>query len=150
MRRRLILVGILATALAACGGSSSSASPSASGSGSSSTSPSADASTSADPAATNQPSVAPSASTAVPGSTATAACDGVTLRKTPSSSGSKVKVITSGTAVHFVATVTGTAYTAGACGNSGNTWLKIDKVGGKSAQSAYGVKYVYAAQGFFQ
>jgi len=59
-------------------------------------------------------------------------------------------VITSGTAVHFVATVTGTAYTAGACGNSGNTWLKIDKVGGKSAQSAYGVKYVYAAQGFFQ
>jgi hypothetical protein len=49
-----------------------------------------------------------------------------------------------------VATVTGTAYTAGSCGTSGDTWLKIDAVAGKTAKSAYGVDFVYAAEGFFQ
>ena len=95
-------------------------------------------------------SVEPSASTVVSGSSATAICDGITLRKTPASSGAKVKVINSGTAVHVVATVNGTAYSVGSCGTSGSTWYKIDKVGGKTAKAAYGVQYVYAASGFFQ
>jgi hypothetical protein len=80
----------------------------------------------------------------------TAVCDGITLRKKAASTGTKVKVIGSGTAVHVVGTVNGTAYTANSCGTSGSNWLKIDKVGGKSVQSTYGVKYVYAAAGFFQ
>ena len=82
--------------------------------------------------------------------TSTAVCDGITLRKTPSGSGARVKVINSGTAVHVAATIKGTAYTAGSCGTSGSSWLKIDKVAGKTVKSAYGVKYVYAAAGFFQ
>ena len=152
MHRRLILVGVLAMALAGCGGSSGSPSPSASGSGSGSTSarPSVGASSSTSPTATSQPSDAPSASTAVSGSSATAICDGITLRKAPGSTGAKVKVINSGTSVHVVATVNGTAYSASSCGNGGSTWLKIDKVGGKTAKAAYGVQYVYAASGFFQ
>jgi len=152
MHRRLILVGVLAMALAGCGGSSTSPSPSASGSGSASSSPSAGASSSSRPVASTEPgaSVEPSASTVVSGSSATAICDGITLRKTPASSGAKVKVINSGTAVHVVATVNGTAYSVGSCGTSGSTWFKIDKVGGKTAKAAYGVQYVYAASGFFQ
>jgi hypothetical protein len=150
MHRRLILVGVLAIALVGCGGSSSSASPSASGAGSSAASPSTSASRSAGPAASTGASVEPSASAAASGSTATAVCDGITLRKQPAASGAKVKVINSGTAVHVVATVSGTAYTAGSCGNSGSDWFKIDKVGGKTAKAAYGVQYVYAAAGFFQ
>ncbi len=148
MRRRLILVGVLAMTLAACGGSSSSTSPSASDAGSSS--PSAGASGSAQPPASNQPSDTPAASLPAATSTATAICDGISLRKQASSAGARVKVVNSGTAVHVVATVNGTAYTAGSCGASGNTWLKIDKVAGKTAQAAFGVKYVYAAAGFFQ
>lgn len=77
-------------------------------------------------------------------------CDNVSLRKAASSSAARVRVIPSGTSVHVVATVTGTAYTAGACGSSGSDWLKIDQVGGKSAKSLYGVSFVYAAAGFFQ
>jgi 3D (Asp-Asp-Asp) domain-containing protein len=77
-------------------------------------------------------------------------CDSVSLRKSASSSAARLKVIPSGTSVHVVATVTGTAYTAGSCGTSGSDWLKIDKVGGKTAKTLYGVSYVYAAAGFFQ
>ncbi|MFN8631506.1 MAG: hypothetical protein U0838_14670 [Chloroflexota bacterium] len=148
MHRRLILVGILAMALAACGGSSGSASPSASDTGSAS--PSAEASSSAGPISSASPSEEASASLPASGSTATAICDGISLRKKASSSGTKVKTIGSGTEVHVAATVTGTAYSAGSCGTSGNTWLKIDKVGGKSVKTTYGVSYVYAAAGFFE
>ena len=77
-------------------------------------------------------------------------CDGISLRKLPKATGARVKSINTGTVVHVAARVTGTAYTAGACGNSGDTWLKIDKVGGKTAKAAFGVSYVYAAAGFFQ
>ncbi len=79
-----------------------------------------------------------------------AICDGISLRKSPTSTSAAVSKINSGTAVHVVATVTGTAYTAGSCGVSGSDWLKIDKVAGKGVKAKYGVPYVYAAAGFFQ
>jgi hypothetical protein len=148
MRRRLILVGVLALALAACGDSSATQSPSASDIGSSA--PSADSSSSAAPISSLTPTEVPVTAPPASGSTLTAICDGISLRKSASTSSSRLKTINSGTAVHVVATVNGTAYSAGSCGASGRSWLKIDKVGGKSAKSAYGVTYVYAAAGFFQ
>ncbi|HEY5630140.1 MAG TPA: hypothetical protein VIR16_11570 [Candidatus Limnocylindrales bacterium] len=153
MRRRMILVGVLAMALAACGGSSGSPSPSASGadsSAASSGSPAASPGTSGAPAASETTNASPTAAPPAGTSTSTAACDGISLRKSPSSTAARVKTIGSGTLVHVVATVTGTAYTAGACGTSGSDWLKIDKVGSKTTKSLYGMNYVYAAAGFFQ
>ncbi len=147
MRRRLILVGVLAVALAGCGGSST---PSPSASGLESSAPSTGASSSAAPLASALPTPAPTSATPVAGADATAVCDGISLRKLPKATGARVKSINTGTVVHVAARVTGTAYTAGACGNSGDTWLKIDKVGGKTAKAAFGVSYVYAAAGFFQ
>ncbi|MHB8961073.1 MAG: SH3 domain-containing protein [Candidatus Limnocylindrales bacterium] len=147
MRRRMVLVGVLAMALAACGGSSGSPSPSASDAGSSAAASGSPSTLPASPTASEvaSPSAAPPAA-----GTSTAVCDGISLRKSPSSTAAKVRAINSGTSVHVVATVSGTAYTAGACGTSGSEWLKIDKVGGKTAKSLYGVTYVYAAAGFFQ
>jgi hypothetical protein len=149
MRRRLILVGVLAMVLASCGDSSATPSPSTSAAESSM--PSADAGSSSTPSESQAPGEAtPAASAATSGSTSTAICDAISLRKSPSSSSTRLKTINSGTAVHVVAEVSGTAYSAGSCGTSGSTWLKIDKVGGKSVKSAYGVSYVYAAAGFFE
>ena len=150
MRRRMILVGVLAMALAACGGSSGSPSPSASGAGSSSAaSGSPSSNPGASPTASDGANEA-SPSAAAPAGTSTAVCDGISLRKSPSSTAAKVRAINSGTSVHVAATVSGTPYTANACGTSGSEWLKIDKVGGKTVKSLYGVNYVYAAAGFFQ
>lgn len=152
MRRRLILVGVLAVALAACGGSTPTPSPSASAgsSASASGSPSTPSGQSSGPTASESTNASPSAPAPAAGSTSTAACAGISLRKTPASSGARVKTISSGTTVHVVATVTGGTYTAGACGTSGSDWLKIDKVGSKTVKALYGVTYVYAAAGFFQ
>jgi hypothetical protein len=148
MLRRLILVGVVAVALAGCGGSS--ASPSTSDTGAASAAPSSDSTSSSAPGGSEAASAAPTASDGAAASTSTAMCDGVSLRKQPKTTGAKVATVNSGTAVHVVATVSGTAYTAGACGTAGDTWLKIDRVAGKTAKSAYGVPYVYAAAGFFQ
>jgi hypothetical protein len=149
MHRRLLLVGVLAMSLAACGGSSGSPSPSASGSHAPSAAP--QASTSAAPQeSAASPTDSASASQDASGSAMTAICDGISLRKKPASSGARVKVIGSGTAVHVVGTVDGTAYKAGTCGTAGSSWIKIDEVGGKSVKSSYGVPFVYAAAGFFQ
>jgi hypothetical protein len=148
MRRRLILVGVLVVTLAACG--SSSGSPSASAADTASAAPSGEPAGSASPGASPSGSAEASAALPAAGSTITASCDGVTLRKAPSSSAARVKVINSGTAVHVAATVTGTPYTAGTCGKAGTTWLKIDKVAGKSVKATYGVSFVYGAAGFFE
>jgi hypothetical protein len=151
MRRRLILIGVLATALAGCGGSSATPPPSASSGASASAASSAASSASIEPGASSTAATTPAADTSPPDtSTYTAICDGISLRKAASSSAARLKTISSGTAVHVVATVQGTAYTAGSCGTSGSTWLKIDKVAGRTAKAAYGVTYVYAAAGFFQ
>ncbi len=146
MQSRLILAGILALTLAACGGSSATPSPSAS-----SESPAAPSLVvSSAPPESLQPSMAPSSTAPASESTLTAICDGVSIRKSSTTSSSRLGSVNSGTAVHVVATETGQSYTAGACGVSGDGWLKIDRVGGKTAKSVYGVAYVYAAAGFFQ
>jgi hypothetical protein len=146
MHRRLILAGILALTLGACGGSSATPSPTISSEVS--LAPSV-APVSAPPESL-QPSLAPASEAPVAGSTSTAICDGISIRKSSTTSSTRLGSINSGTAVHIVATETGQSYTAGACGTSGDTWLKIDRVGGKDAKSVYGVTDVYAAAGFFQ
>lgn len=129
-------------ALAACGGASATPSPSSL----ENVSPPVVEATA--PVQSEVPSSAPTEPAGA--YTATAICDAIGLRKTPSTSGARLKVINSGTAVHVVAAVDGTAYKAGACGTSGSGWLEIDKVGGASVQDLYGVSLVYAAAGFFQ
>ncbi|OGO58739.1 MAG: hypothetical protein A2V85_15130 [Chloroflexi bacterium RBG_16_72_14] len=140
MPRRVIVVGLLALGLAACGGSAPTASPS----------PATPAPTAA-PAATPSPppTAAPSASTGA-ATTRIAVCDAVSLRKTPSTTGELVARAYLGTKVRITEAVTGDAYTAGACGESGDAWLKIDRVGGKSVQALYGVPFVYSAAGFYR
>ena len=44
-----------------------------------------------------------------------------------------------GTKVRVVETVTGDPYEAGSCGPSGDEWLKIDRINGKSIKALYGV-----------
>lgn len=138
MLRRILVGGLLAVGVAACGGASPTASPEASS-----------------PA----PSVAPAITlapepTAPPpdatGATVKAACDAVSLRKSPSTTAELVGRVYIGTKVRVVETVTGDAYTVGACGTSGDTWHKIDKIGGKTVQSLYGVPFVFSAAGFFK
>lgn len=147
MRRRLVLIGVLAIALAACGDSSASPSPSSPDQGS--VAPSSDAGASGLPESA-PPTEMPTESEAFPGSTAVAICGGISVRKQPSTSGARLGTIASGVEVRVVETVDGTPYTAGACGLSGSTWLKVDRVAGKSAKAAYGAQYVYVAAGFFQ
>ena len=44
----------------------------------------------------------------------------------------------------------GDSYKAGACGTAGRRWIKIDQVDGTSVKDKYGVKFAYAAAGFFR
>jgi GH25 family lysozyme M1 (1,4-beta-N-acetylmuramidase) len=80
----------------------------------------------------------------------TASCD-ANLRATPTSGGTVLAVIATGTLVVSGQTVTGDPWSA-TCGTtvSGTTWLAITSVGGKSASSLYGVSPVYAASGLFK
>ncbi len=55
-----------------------------------------------------------------------------------------------GTKVRVVETVPGDAYEAGSCGTAGDTWLKVDRVGGKSIKTVYGVPFGFVAAGFFE
>lgn len=149
---RRLAVGSVAAALivlvvAGCGGSE--ASPSASAGTTASAAPAATnapAATDA-PAVTDQPTEAP----ATPGTvTMTAICAAVGVRQEPSTDGKLVVRASKGTKVRVVETVTGDPYTAGGCGASGDDWLKIDRINGKSVQTLYGVPFGYAAGGFFQ
>ena len=82
--------------------------------------------------------------------TAVAKCGGVALRKEPAKDGEVIVRAKSGTKVRVVETVTGDAYQGGTCGTSGDTWLKVDRIGGKSIKAQYGVPYGYVAAGFFE
>ncbi len=133
------LVGVVA----ACGGSA--ASP---------TTPPTEAPTEAtvptgSAAATEAPSDAATPTTAAR-TTASAKCGGVALRKDPSTDGEVIVRAKAGTKVRVVETVPGDAYEAGSCGTAGDTWLKVDRVGGKSIKTLYGVPFGYVAAGFFK
>lgn len=143
MLRRLLVVGFIAAAIAACGsgGSSPSTAPSSSDTASAMTS--------------TTPSIAPSVAASVMPSAAavgtrTVACDLVGVRKQPTTKGAVEGRIHAGSIVRVVDTVPGDVYSAGACGTGGTEWLKIDEVDGKTAKSVYGVDFVYAAAGYFR
>jgi len=148
--RRLITTGITASLLlvllTGCG--SSSASPSAS----SSVAPGATAAVTEAPIVPTSP--APTASESVnsapPSAVRVAACPGVGVRKGPGSTEALVVRLAAGAKVRVVESVTGQAYTAGTCGTSGDQWLKIDRINGKSIKTKYGVPFGYVAAGFFQ
>ena len=80
-----------------------------------------------------------------------AACDGVNLRSTASTSGTKKASISAGTKVTVIGTVSGGSWSTTCAGNavSGTSWYKINQVNGKSVSSLYGVSAVYGAKGLF-
>ena len=82
--------------------------------------------------------------------TAAALCGGVALRKDPKTDGEVLVRAKAGTKVRVVEVVKGDAYEAGSCGVSGDSWLKVDRIGGKSIKVQYGVPFGYVAAGFFQ
>ncbi len=146
MMRRMTVASfaatLIVTILAGCGGSEASPSPSA-------------AAASEAPATVAPATMAPA--TEAPASAATdgtmnlvAACGAVGVRKGPATTDAVLVRLPKGAKVRVVETVTGDPYTAGACGASGDDWLKIDRVNGKSVKSLYGVSFGYAAGGFFQ
>ena len=75
----------------------------------------------------------------------------VRLRSTASTSGGSAGTIDENTLVTSSGTVTGSSWQAD-CGStvSGNSWLKLTAVGGRSVSSLYGVNVVYAARGLFR
>ena len=143
MLRRVLVISLAVLIVAACGGSTPTASPSSSAAPSSSVAPAG--------TPTSVPTAAPSAapSSALP-TNLTAACSAIGLRKTPSTTGALAARIPLGATIHAVEIVAGDAYTVTACGSSGSTWYKIDEVNGKTTQSLYGVPFVYSASGMYR
>ena len=137
MLRRVLVVCILALGLMGCGGSSPTDAPVT-------TPPSAEP--------TLTPTLAPSegSSTSDVAGTQTAVCDAIGVRKSPSTDGILVARVYKGATVHVVGVVTGDPYTVGACGSSGDTWLKIDEINGKTIDSLYGIELGYTAAGLYQ
>jgi hypothetical protein len=144
--RRMAVSGVTAAMLlvllAACGGSEAS------------TSPSSEVATEA-PIESTAPAVeelsAAPEETAIPETVPmTASCGGIGVRKGPTKTDDLLVRVNKGTKVRVVETVTGDPYEAGSCGTSGDDWLKIDRIGGKSVKALYGVPYGYAAGGFFE
>jgi uncharacterized protein YgiM (DUF1202 family) len=96
--------------------------------------------------ATPEPEATPAAAT---GTTFYAACGGVAVREGPAADEGLVVRISKGTKVRVVETVSGASYDAGTCGESGDQWLKITRIAGKSVMKQYDLQVVYAAAGFF-
>jgi GH25 family lysozyme M1 (1,4-beta-N-acetylmuramidase) len=73
------------------------------------------------------------------------------VRTSPWLSARTIKIIASGASVTSTGTVTGGSYRAD-CGGwvSGNTWLKITAINGKSTSSLFGRSVVYAAAKLFK
>jgi uncharacterized protein YgiM (DUF1202 family) len=137
-----VTAAMLLVLLAACGGSE--ASPSAS----------AEAATEVPIESSvpevEEPSAEPEASVAPETVRMVAACAGVGVRKGPTKADDVLVRVNKGTKVRVVETVTGDPYEAGSCGTSGDDWIKIDRIGGKSVKALYGVPFGYAAGGFFE
>jgi GH25 family lysozyme M1 (1,4-beta-N-acetylmuramidase) len=80
-----------------------------------------------------------------------AACDGVNLRTSATTTATRKATINFGASVSVVATVTGGSWST-TCGDravSGTGWYRISAVNGKSTAALYGVTYVYGATGLF-
>jgi hypothetical protein len=128
--------------IAGCGGSSVTPSPSAS-------EPATEVPVSTD-APSSSPSQGAGGPSAAPHTTATAQCAGIAIRKAAKADGDVLVRVKAGAKVRVVEVVVGDAYTAGSCGMSGDSWLKVDRLGGKSIKTLYGVPFGYVAAGFFQ
>lgn len=139
MLRRLLATAFAAAVIAGCGSGSPTASPAVSPAVTPPAAPTA-ASTEAPP---SEPGV-------IAPTTMSAACTAVGVRKLPSSTGTLIVRLAAGTRVRVVEVVPGDPYEAGRCGTGGDTWLKIDQVGGKDVETVYGVAVAYAAAGFFE
>lgn len=140
MLRRVLVGGLLAVSVAACGGSSPTPSPEP-------VTPAPTVAPVATPA--TEPSSEPAESAALR-TTAVAACGAVGLRKGAATTTTLVGRVGIGTKVRIAETVVGETYEAGPCGTGGDAWHKIDRVGGKSVKSLYGVQFVYSAAGFYE
>jgi len=138
----IVASAFLAAVIAGCGGSAATTSPVAS-------EPATEV-----PVPTDVPSAAPSGDaaspSAAPHTTATALCAGVAIRKQAKTDGDVIVRVKSGAKVRVVEVIVGDAYTAGSCGMSGDSWLKVDRIGGKSIKTLYGVPFGYVAAGFFR
>jgi hypothetical protein len=146
LRRKLAGTAALALALvmvAGCGSSDATPSPSAE-------EPASSAPAATQAPATEAPSATPGAPSPAGNQKLLAICAGVAIRKGPTTGDDLLVRVTKLTKVRVVATVPGDSYEAGACGTSGSDWLQIDRINGKSVKKLYGVKYGYAAAGFFQ
>jgi hypothetical protein len=137
-----VATALLLVSVAACGGSSASPSVEASVAPSEAPVPT--------DAPSAVPSGAPASPTPAPRTTATALCGGIAMRKQPKADADVLVRTKAGQKVRIVEVVMGDAYTAGSCGMSGNSWLKVDRIGGKSVKTLYGVPFGYVAAGFFQ
>ena len=83
--------------------------------------------------------------------TMVAACDGVNLRSSTSTSAPNPAQVSTGTRINVTATMAGGDWSATCAGAavSGSTWYQIDAVNGTSVAALYGVDYVYGATGLF-
>ena len=137
-----VTAAFLLVVLAGCGGSAATPSPQAS------------EAASLAPVPTDGPSAVPSdavpSASAAPHTTASALCAGVAIRKQAKTNGDVIVRVKAGAKVRVVEVVIGDAYTAGSCGMSGDSWLKVDRIGGKSIKTLYGVPFGYVAAGFFR
>jgi hypothetical protein len=94
------------------------------------------------------------APTEVFGTTTTmaAACSGVNVRTSASTSGAIRASIKIGTTVTVIATVSGGTWRVTCAGRtvSGSTWYRISAINGRTVKSLYGLTYLYAATGLFK
>jgi lysozyme len=79
------------------------------------------------------------------------ACDGVNLRTTFATTGTRKATLGAGVAVSVIGTIRGGAYATTCAGRAvaGTIWYRISTVNGKSTASLYGVPYLYGASGLF-
>jgi GH25 family lysozyme M1 (1,4-beta-N-acetylmuramidase) len=79
-----------------------------------------------------------------------AACDGVNVRTSSSTGGTKKASLSEDTKVTVIGTVSGGSWSATCDGAvSGSSWYKISQVNGTNVSSLYGVTAVYGAKGLF-
>jgi hypothetical protein len=137
-----VTAAMLLVLLGACGGSEASPAPSAEAA--------TEAPIDSSGPDIEEPSAAPEETAAPETVRMAATCAGVGIRKGPTKGDGLLVRVNKGTKVRVVETVTGDPYEAGSCGTSGDDWLKIDRIGGKSVKALYGVPFGYAAGGFFE